>query len=128
MQTRQKTQRTESVEDLFAEARSKARTSGDDADSNEDGSDTSEVVSVANDDGSDSDSESDNESAPKLKMRKTRKRKVLHFDDLEIYESESSKDVLKGSSIYHFKPFIYFTRALFSLKILSHCSEPINVG
>ena len=48
-------------------------------------------------DGGSNDSDNDNESAPKLKMRKTKRDQVVHFDADTIYNKQRSRDVLKAS-------------------------------
>ena len=36
----------------------------------------------------------------RLKMKKSRKRKIIHFDDDQNYESEQSRDLLKDSTSF----------------------------
>ena len=79
-------------EDLFAEAAAMAEKN-----------DSVETVDSVSPD-SESDFEGGNFSV-ELKMRKSRKRRIVHFADDCIYETEQSRDLLKDSTITE-KPLI----------------------
>ena len=65
-----------------------------------DNDDSSPIVGSDHDDISGSnDSDDDNESAPKLKMQKTKRNQVVHFNADTLYKIEPSRDVLKASYI-----------------------------